>query len=300
MRILVAGAHGQLAQALRAVAPAFQDCTLTFRGRPDFDLRDYSSLKQQISDFAPDIVINAAAHTGVDRAEAEPEETFRVNAQGAGNLARAAAAVQAAILHVSTDYVFSGESQTPYNESAPTRPINVYGHSKLAGENAVRAANPQSIVARTAWVFSPWGNNFLKTIMLLGRERDELRIVGDQFGSPTYATDLAQALLSIARVARRSGADDAVWGTYHVTNSGLASWYDLATATFAAASWHGFRQPRLINITTDEYPTRARRPRYTVLNNEKFNRVFAMPMRHWRDAVEACVEQTLPPDHLAP
>jgi dTDP-4-dehydrorhamnose reductase len=228
-------------------------------------------------------------------AEAEPEPVFRVNAGGAGNLARAALEIRAAIIHVSTDYVFSGDSSAPYVESDPAEPVNVYGRSKLAGEAAVREANPRSIVARSAWLFSPWGSNFLKTMLELGRERDELSIVGDQHGSPTNAQDLALALLRIAATIHRSPVDDPVWGIYHVANSGAASRFEQATAIFAAASQFGMRQPRLTSIASREYPAPARRPRYAVLNNEKFSTKFAMQMRDWREATRECVELLLQP-----
>ena len=268
------------------------------RGRLELDLCDSASLHAQLSTLAPDIVINAAAHTGVDAAETEPEAAFRLNAEGAANLARAAAAAHAAIIQISTDYVFSGGGNMPYVESDSTGPLNVYGRSKLAGEMAVLDANPRSIIARTAWLFSQWGSNFLKTMLQSAAEREELRIVGDQFGSPTYAQDLAQALLRIAETMHGLPEANSLWGIYHVTNTGSASRYELATAIFAAASKHGIRQPNLIKVTTSEYPGNASRPGYSVLNNGKFRRAFAMEVPDWHDAVEQCVGQLLRPGQI--
>jgi dTDP-4-dehydrorhamnose reductase len=293
MRILIAGKQGQLARAFAAVALDFPGCETTFRGRHDWDLCRFNSVQFELAAISPDVVVNTTAYTAVDQAESEPDEAFKINAEGASNLARAAAASGAAIIQVSTDYVYSGDSTRPYVESDPIGPLNVYGQSKLAGEQAVLDANRRAIVARTAWLFSPWGTNFLKTMLRLGAERDEIRIVGDQIGSPTYAPDLARAIFAVAQAIAQSPNDESTWGTYHIANSGAASWHELATAIFAAASNIGLSQPRLLKIASREHPTRAQRPAYTVLNIEKFCRRFATQMRPWREATTECVQQLL-------
>ena len=293
MRVLVAGRSGQLARALAIAALPDPSWRVETFGRPDLDLSDTGNLDKLIAGFAPDIVVNAAAYTAVDKAESEPELAFAVNATGAGNLAQATASAGIPIMHVSTDYVFPGDSEKPYVENDPTGPINVYGQSKLAGEAAVAAANPHHVILRTSWVYSPWGNNFLRKMLELGAEREELRIVGDQTGTPTYAGDLASAILAIAGRLRDESSRSNYWGIYHLTNSGTTTWFDFADEIFRNAAKFGYSPPKITNIATSEYPTPARRPLYSVLDNGKVAEIFDLRLRDWREATADCVAQLL-------
>ena len=296
MRILVIGKHGQLARSLSVAASSKGSCKLACVGRPELDICDRESLRAQLAAFAPDVVINTAAFTAVDRAEAESAQAFRLNAEGAGYLSMATAAVRSALIHVSTDYVFSGDLDRPYREDDVTDPLNAYGRSKLAGERAAINGNPRTVIARTAWLYSPWGVNFLKTMLRLANERAELQIVGDQIGSPTYALDLAHALLVIAERTARAEDADQIWGIYHVANTGVASWYELAAKIFLATALFGATQPRLTRIETHQYPTPAVRPKYTALDTAKFESAFGVRLRPWQDAVQDCVQKLLQPN----
>ncbi|MEC9343856.1 MAG: dTDP-4-dehydrorhamnose reductase [Pseudomonadota bacterium] len=289
MRLLVAGSSGQLAHALgRAELPGADWSVLTL-GRPRLDLADPASIRKAVAEFTPDIVINAAAYTAVDKAESAAETAFAINASGAGQLAEAAAERGVPILHLSTDYVFSGKGDRPYVEDDATGPLNVYGRSKLAGEKAVAAANDRHLVLRTSWVHGEHGGNFLKTMLRLGAEKDELRVVDDQYGSPTYARDLAEA---IVRVCATLGKREP-WGVYHLTNAGATSWFEFAGEIFRSASRHGYDAPELKAIATSDYPTPAERPRYAVLDNSRFRAQFGFAMRDWRKATQECVDRLL-------
>lgn len=289
MRILVLGRSGQLAQCL-AQAATGSDIVLACVGRPETDLGNRAALDAAIATHHPDVVVNAAAYTAVDKAESEREAAYAVNATGAGQAAAASASAGIPVIHVSTDYVFDGGKAAPYVESDATGPVSVYGASKLEGERRVATANPRHIIVRTAWVVSPFGANFVKTMLRLAAERDELRVVADQIGSPTNAVDLAGALLAIARQVKDAPAADARWGIYHATNSGTATWADLAEATLAASARHGGRVVPVRRITTADYPTPARRPANSRLDGAKLARTFGITLPPWQDAVTRCVE----------
>ena len=292
MRILVLGRTGQLAQCLLRVADS-SGAEIIALGRPDLDLTDVESIARAVDRVAPQAVINAAAYTAVDKAETEREQAFKVNANGAGAAAEATAEAGIPLIHVSTDYVFDGTKSVPYVEDDPTGPINVYGESKLAGERLARQGNPRHIIVRTAWVVSPFGTNFCKTMLRLAGERDSLRIVGDQDGSPTYAIDLATALYSMARQMGGAAKDDPRWGTYHLTNSGTATWAELAGATLAASVPYGGRQVPVQPIITAEYPTPARRPGNSRLDCNKAEKAFGIALPPWQDAIARCVAELL-------
>lgn len=293
MRLLVIGKSGQLARALATAALPGTDWQSTALGRPELDITDAASVRAAVAAHAPDIVVNAAAYTAVDRAEAEPQAALAVNRDGARFVAEAAAAAGAPVIHVSTDYVFSGDGDRPYVETDPVAPLGAYGQSKLAGEQAVAGANSRHLVLRTAWVYSPWGSNFARTMLRLGAERDELRVVDDQTGTPTYAPDLADAIIAVAARAARlaPGSDD--WGTYHLTNAGVTTWYGFAGEIFRLAAESARPTPALVPITTAEYPTPARRPHYSVLDNGKIADAFGIRLRDWREATAECVRRLL-------
>lgn len=291
MKLLVIGKNGQLASAL-GEGPPVANLQMTFAGLPELDLAEAGSATSAITNAEPDIIINAAAYTAVDRAEQEPERAFAINERGAGEIAAAATSGGARLIHVSTDYVFDGRSNQPLTEASPTEPLNVYGQSKLAGEEAVRQSCPEALIVRTSWLYSPWGSNFVRTVLRLANERDELRIVDDQVGSPTSAGDLAKALLGIA--ARWSAGDRTGAGEiYHFAGSEACSWADFALGIVEVSTELGGKTATVTAIATEDYPTPATRPAYTVLDCRKFDRDFGFERPGWRTAVRGVVGQLM-------
>ncbi|MBW4492786.1 MAG: dTDP-4-dehydrorhamnose reductase [Oscillatoria princeps RMCB-10] len=281
MNILIAGITGQLGQELSSTLAGAGN--ITGCGRDTLDLAHPDSIRRVMREVQPDLIVNAGAHTAVDRAESEPELATAINATGPGILAEEAHKLGATLIHISTDYVFDGIISRPYLETDPTNPLGVYGKSKLAGEEAIRAAGGHHIILRTAWVYGAFGkSNFVKTMLRLGAERQEIRVVADQVGSPTWTGDLAGA---IAQLISRISPEIA--GTYHCTNSGVASWYDFAVAIFEEAGALGFplKVERVIPISTAEYPTPARRPAYSVLSCAKITAVLGTHPPHWRSGL---------------
>ncbi len=273
MKILVTGTHGQLAQSLSERGGDM----VILAGRPNLDLAIPGSAHAAILAARPSLVVNAAAFTAVDLAETEEAVAHRINADAAGEVADAAAELGVPVIHVSTDYVFDGHAITPYAETAGTNPLGAYGRTKLAGEEEVRAAHPNHIILRTSWLISPFGRNFVRTMVDLGRTRDKLRVVADQYGNPTSALDLADAILLVAR--RWQGGDHTGFGqTYHIAGSGIASWYDLAVAVQQGAGTGTKVEP----ITTADWPTPATRPAYSALDSGKFARDFGHTIPDWR------------------
>lgn len=284
--ILVAGARGQIgSEVAAAVAPHGKVVALD---RSALDLRDADTIARAVRAVAPTIIVNAAAYTAVDRAESEPDVAFAVNATGAGVLAEEARRANAVLIHYSTDYVFDGERTTPYDEDAPADPLNVYGRSKLAGERAIAASGADAVILRTGWVYGLHGTNFLLTIRRLAAERDELRIVADQTGTPNWARSIAEA--TAALIAR--GAPDLVErkGLYHVSAAGSATWFDFACAIVGDA-----KSPRVVPIRTSEYPSPARRPAYGVLSTERFAHTFGIRLPDWRTLLQRCVTSPVEP-----
>lgn len=275
MTILIVGRQGQVARSLVERARE-QGVEVSAIGRPDLDLEEKGSAREAIRRRAPKLVVNAAAYTMVDRAEEEPDRAFRINGEAAQEIAAAADGLGCPLIHLSTDYVFDGTATRPLVETDPVGPINVYGLSKLAGEEGVRSAGPRHIILRTSWVYSPFGNNFVRTMLRLGSEREELGIVADQRGCPTSAIDLADAILHLASL--NPGALQ--FGTYHLAGPGECSWAEFAEEVFAAASPER-PMARVRPIATADYPTPARRPQYSVLDSGLFARTFghAMPPR---------------------
>lgn len=285
--VLVVGASGQIAQALARGSRHFPFQVIC-AGRGSADISVPAEVEALFRQRAPGVVINAAAYTAVDRAESDQVSAFAVNAEGPGHLARLCREVEAPLVHLSTDYVFNGEGREPYKETDPTAPLGVYGASKAAGEAAVRSLWPRHLILRTAWVYSNDGHNFLKTMLRLGAERSELAVVGDQIGSPTWAQDVADAILRLVpELVAREG--DVAWGTYHLTNEGQASWFDFASEIFRIARMAGGPSPSLRPITTAEYPTPARRPAYSVLDTSKFRRTFGFGLPHWQASLARCL-----------
>ncbi|SDG88426.1 dTDP-4-dehydrorhamnose reductase [Pelagibacterium luteolum] len=283
MKLLVTGRDGQVAQALSKCASDTVEIVCV--GRPELDLLDPASIKTQVEAHRPDVVINPAAYTAVDKAESEPELACAINRDGAGYVAEAAARIGVPIIQISTDYVFRGDKPSPYTEDDATDPQGAYGASKLAGEQAVAAANPTHSILRTAWVYAPWGNNFAKTMLRLAGDRDVVRVVADQHGTPTYAPDIADGILAVARkmLAEKEASD---WrGVFHMTNSGATSWAGFAEEIFARSSERGGASAGVEPITTADYPTPAKRPANSRLHTAKFTNVFSHTLPDWREGV---------------
>ncbi|MBW8295550.1 dTDP-4-dehydrorhamnose reductase [Sphingopyxis sp.] len=271
MKALITGADGQLGQALQRTAPEGAEVVATTSSV--LDIGDAKAVRSFVSATGPQILINAAAYTAVDQAETDSELAFRINGDAVGFLARAGEAVGARFVHVSTDFVFDGEAGRPYAPDAPTAPIGVYGCSKLRGEHE---AGEGALIVRTAWVYGSQGNNFVRTILRLIADRDELRVVADQIGTPTWASSLADGIWKLAA----AGAN----GVYHYTDSGAASWYDLAVAVQEEALELGLvdRTAKILPIPSSAYPTPARRPHYSVLDKEATTAMLGLPAPHWR------------------
>jgi dTDP-4-dehydrorhamnose reductase len=288
MKVVVFGCSGQLGNELaRAAWPE----NVEILGPPEAqaDITDADAVKRVLGAESIAMVINAAAYTAVDKAESERDLAFRVNCHGAANLAAVCAAAKIPLLHVSTDYVFDGTKGTAYVEDDPVRPLGVYGESKAAGETAVRAAVREHLIVRTSWLVSSFGQNFVKTMLRLAKERDTLRVVADQFGRPTPARDLAAGLVAV--VAKHLRGDGVSWGTYHFAGAGRASWHDLAVRIVELQARHTSRQPRVEAIATAEYPTPARRPVNSELDTSKFEHEFGYQPKPWQLGVEQIVAE---------
>ena len=288
MRLLIAGWHGQVARALIEAAPSLPHIKALAAGRAALDVRDPRSIERAFSDISPDVVINSAAYTAVDRAETDQDAAFALNRDGARLLARAAARRDVPILHVSTHYVFDGTKKEPYRETDATAPRTVFGCSKLEGERAVAEANPRHVIARTGWVFGPSGRNFATNVLAAANESAPLRVVADQHGNPTYAPHLAAVLLDIARRLADEPADD-LWGTYHAAGSGVTTWHGLATEILARATVTSDTAPTVVPIATADYPTAAPRPENSTLDCMRLHERFGLRLPPWQEGVAACV-----------
>jgi dTDP-4-dehydrorhamnose reductase len=284
MKILIAGKNGQVGRCLVELLEAQTELTFLALGREQLDITDPIQVDKIVSEFQPDIIINAAAYTAVDKAEQESELANAINKEGPQNLALAASNINAAIIHISTDYVFDGESAESYTESDVTAPQGEYGRSKLAGEHAVAQACPKHIILRTAWVFGEHGNNFVKTMLRLAKTRESLGVVADQFGGPTYAGDIANAILTISKqIARGSHS----YGIYHFSGFPHVNWHSFAEKIFEIAMDKDvIVQPIKVNpITTLDYPTPAKRPANSRLNCNKIDSAFGIEQSDWQAAL---------------
>ena len=282
--MLVIGRHGQLAQSFAERGGS----DVSLLGRPELDLATPGSASAAIRAASPDIIVNAAAFTAVDLAEANETQAARINADAVGEIAIASRDLGVPLIHISTDYVFDGTATVPAPETSPTAPINAYGRSKLAGEIAVRATTDDHLILRTSWLVSPFGRNFVRTMVDLGQQRDTLSVVDDQYGNPTSALDLAEAILAIA--ARVQDGDRTGLGqTYHVAGSGIASWFDVAVAVQDELARLGGKSATIIPIATADWPTPARRPAFSALDCTKFARDFAIAMPDWRASLPPIV-----------
>ncbi|MEL1246026.1 dTDP-4-dehydrorhamnose reductase [Flavobacterium sp. DGU11] len=275
MVVLVTGGNGQLGQALQAIAPQYDKLRFYFASSQEADITNIDSLNAIFAKVKPAYCINAAAYTAVDKAESEPEKAHLINAEGAKNLAEACLQYNTILLHVSTDFVFDGKKKTPYTENDETDPQGVYGLTKLQGELEIQNVLPEHFIVRTSWLYSEYGNNFMKTMIRLGGERDSLSVVDDQKGTPTNANDLARALVQMIQ----SGITE--YGIYHYSNEGSATWYDFAKKIFDINNI----AIDLRQIPTSAYPTPAKRPEYSVLDKSKIKKVFGLDIQDWETAL---------------
>ncbi|MER8633407.1 dTDP-4-dehydrorhamnose reductase [Mesorhizobium opportunistum] len=292
MRIVVTGRDGQVAASLLEAGQSRADVEIIAIGRPEFDLARPETVFDAISAAKPDVVVSAAAYTAVDQAEDEPDLAFAVNATGAGKVAEAAARLRVPVIHLSTDYVFDGSAPGAYVETDATAPLGVYGASKLAGEQAVAAANPRHLILRTAWVYSPFGRNFVKTMLRLAADCDEISVVADQWGNPTSALDIADAILHAAAMLHRDKGL-AAFGTYHLAGRGETNWSGFARHILDTSLAFGGPWARVRDIATMDYPTKARRPANSRLSSAKFASVFGWKAPDWRQSTETVVRRLL-------
>ena len=292
MRLLVTGKTGQVVTSLieRGTAAGVEVIAL---GRPEFDLANAKAGMDAIAGAKPDVIISAAAYTAVDKAEADEAAAEAVNAAGPGVVAGIATQLGVPLIHLSTDYVFDGSKPEPYVETDPTNPLGVYGRTKLAGEQAVIAKAGNYAILRTAWVYSPFGNNFLKTMLRVGADRPELRVVADQLGNPTSALDIADTVLLVARNLKDQPDNLELRGVFHMVGSGEASWADFATEIFAISKKLGGPSANVSRITTDEYPTPARRPANSRLNTSKLQTIHGAALPAWQTSTRATIDRLL-------
>ena len=280
-KIIVTGANGQLGQCFKLISNDYSTLSFTFKSSTDLDITNEEKLNTELAETNYDFCINCAAYTAVDKAEDDESGAFKVNVTGVTNLAKACLDTKTILLHVSTDFVFNGESNIPYKESDNTAPISVYGKTKLNGEEIIASILSEYYIIRTSWLYSEFGNNFVKTMLKLSDNRDRLTVISDQVGTPTYAKDLAEVLLAIIL------SDYTSFGIYNYSNEGVASWYDFANAIFEIKNKQIIVDP----IPSTGYPTPAKRPYYSVLNKDKIKETFSINIPYWRTSLKNCLSQ---------
>ena len=281
INLLVTGSSGQLGQCLKQLLLSATDISCYFAAREDLDITNSDELQRFFSDHNFDYCINTAAYTNVEKAESEQKEAFLINAEGAYSLAKACKKHNVVLLHISTDYVFDGMAKTPYQEQDPTNPLNVYGASKLQGEVEIQQALKGHFIIRTSWLYSEYGNNFMKTMLRLAETRDGISVVSDQIGTPTYAGDLAEIIIQIINTKTEK------YGIYHYSNEGVASWFEFAKEIFKLTK----NKIKVNPIPSIEYLTPAKRPKYSVLDKKKIIDVFKIDIPFWRDSLKKVILQ---------
>ena len=280
MNILITGANGQLGNEMRVLSVSHPSHTYFFTDVQELDITDMRAIEHFVAENSISAIVNCAAYTNVDKAEDDEQTAYLINAEAAKNLAQVAEKYNCCLIHVSTDYVFNGEHFLPYKESEPTDPTGAYGRTKLAGEQLIEQYCPSAIIIRTAWLYSSFGNNFVKTMLRLGREREQLGVVYDQIGSPTYAADLANAIFTILESETKPA------GIYHFTNEGVCSWYDFTIEIHHQA---GIKTCRVSPLLSSEYPSKVKRPHYSVLDKQKIKQTFSISIPHWTEALQRCL-----------
>ena len=293
MRLVVTGGQGQIATALAESALTAPNLTVIPLGRPTLDLATPGDVLALLRQIGPDIVISAAAFTAVDRAESEPDLAFRINEEGAGSIATAAAALGLPIIHLSTDYVFSGTKAAPYVETDKTEPLGTYGRSKLAGERLVALANPDHAILRTSWIYAANGQNFVRTMLRLASVNSEVSVVADQYGSPTYAPDIAQAIIEVAAHLLAEPRNAELRGIFHVCGSGATSWAGFAEEIFRQSAARGGPSAQVMPISSEAYPTPAKRPANSRMDCGKLLRMHRITMPEWEEALSRCMDRLL-------
>jgi dTDP-4-dehydrorhamnose reductase len=286
MKILITGAYGQLGNEIKVLSVAFPGWQFLFTDVDTLDITNESALEIWFQMNKPGFVVNCAAYTAVDKAETDVETANKVNALAPKLLGKYSKKFDAKLIHISTDYVFDGEAFSPYSETDPVNPKSVYGETKLQGEQNCFEENPESVIIRTSWLYSSFGNNFVKTMLRLGVERGQLKVVFDQVGTPTYAADLANAILSVIQISEKV-PEKFVPGIYHYSNEGVASWYDFAKAIFEISGVKCDVSP----VRSVEFPTPAKRPNYSVMDKSKIKNTFGITIPFWRDSLKDCIQK---------
>jgi dTDP-4-dehydrorhamnose reductase len=285
MTVLISGKNGQLGKELQDIASSHQSIQFIFFDKDELNIAGDASLQAVFQKYSPSFFINCAAYTAVDKAETEQEKAYLVNAEAVSNIAKHCHQFKTKLIHISTDYVFDGQATQPYKEDDKTDPVNYYGYTKWLGEQLALNNNPDTIVIRTSWVYSTYGNNFVKTMLRLMKERKEINVVNDQLGSPTYAKDLAEAIVQIVD-GQQSTVDSQPFGIFHFSNDGIISWYD-----FAVAIKEIKRLDCIVNpIPTTAYPTAAKRPAYSVFDKTKIRNTFNIQLKDWRESLTLCLQ----------
>ena len=291
MKLLIIGSKGQLGSEL-VIECKRNDFSFLALDLPEFNITDQPQVKKTLADFKPSIVINASAYTNVDMAETEPEIAYTVNSDGPANLAVSCDKNRIPIIHISTDYVFDGSKGQPYAESDPVSPLGIYGKSKEKGESKLRSILKQHIILRTSWLYSAYGNNFVKTMLKLGKEKEIIKVVSDQYGCPTCAADLAEAVVDISKQITQNFK--IAWGTYHYCGLGITTWHEFAKAIFEIASqYQNYKVSSVEAITTAQYPTKTKRPAFSALDCGLFKKHFGINIKPWQESLEKTIERIL-------
>jgi dTDP-4-dehydrorhamnose reductase len=293
IRIAVTGSKGQIARSLSECTGA-TDIEIVTLARPILDLADPGTFDAALDGCGADVLVSAAAYMDVNKAESEPALADLINARAPGQLAARASRLEIPIIHLSTDYVFDGQKPAPYVESDPVHPLNVYGRSKAAGEQAVAAAHPRHVIVRTCWVYSPFSRNFVRTMLGLAERQQDIRVVSDQFGNPTSAGDVAAGIIAIARHLVEERGEER-YGIFHMASAKTASWAELAAEIFSIVATQGRPAPRVLPISSAEYPTPAKRPLNSRLDCAKIARVYGVRLPDWRVSLRPCIERILEP-----
>lgn len=288
MRIAVTGSQGQIVRSLLERASE-NDAEIFPLARPHLDLAEPSTILPAVESVAPEIIVNAAAYTAVDKAEAEEPLAHRINGAGAGAVARAAERLGIPVIHFSTDYVFDGTCDRPYREDDSTAPINAYGRSKRAGEQEVMEATQHHVILRTSWVYSPFGANFVRTMLRLGETREHVSVVADQIGRPTSALDIADAILAVCRKLQGRPGDERLFGIFHMAGAGATNWADFAEAIFAEAALHARRPVTVTRIASGQYETAARRPANSRLDTQKLTEIYEITLPSWQSSLSPVI-----------
>ncbi len=290
MTILLVGSRGQLGREVENKKAARSGSDMVAMDLPEIDITDLAKLSQMFSELKPSIVINTAAYTAVDAAETQADLCYAVNRDGPANLAGLCVKTGATLIHISTDYVFDGSGNTPYHEDDPVSPIGVYGKSKAEGENAVMARTGEHIVIRTSWIYGKYGKNFVKTMLRLAMEKDTLHVVNDQYGCPTCAADLAEAVLMIADFLEKQNGHEG--GIYHYCGEGITTWYDFATSIFDIAAELGLAKvPKVVPVSTAQFPTAAKRPLFSALDCSGIEKSFGIGLRPWKQSLKRTIQE---------